>query len=74
MEKKYYSLVVVDDKSVYHAAIYNEKPTVSDAASLMKEILLDEEFGLTELAKRDDIYIRFGDEVETKKAIEIMGD
>lgn len=56
-----YGLMVVDPNQqgemldILHFVGYWEKPTKLDADSLRKELMTDEEFGLTEIADRLDI-------------------
>jgi hypothetical protein len=56
-----YGLMVVDPNQegemldILHFVGYWEKPTKLDADSLRKELMTDEEFGLTEIAHRLDI-------------------
>jgi hypothetical protein len=56
-----YGLMVVDPNQegemldIIHFVGYWEKPTNLDADSLRKELMTDEEFGLTEIADRLDI-------------------
>ncbi len=56
-----YGLMVIDPTQedemmdILHFVGYWEKPTKSDADSLRQELMVDEEFGLTEIAHRLDI-------------------
>lgn len=56
-----YGLIVVDPNQegemldIIHFVGYWNKPTKVDADSLRKELMTDEEFGLTEIAHRLDI-------------------
>jgi hypothetical protein len=57
-----YGLIVVDPNQegemldIIHFVGYWNKPTKVDADSLRKELMTDEEFGLTEIAHRLDIF------------------
>jgi hypothetical protein len=56
-----YGLIVIDPTQegdmmdILHFVGYWNKPTKKDAESLREELMVDEEFGLTEIAHRLDI-------------------
>ena len=56
-----YGLIVIDPTQesemmdIIHFVGYWEEPTKEDALSLREELMIDEEFGLTEIAHRLDI-------------------
>jgi hypothetical protein len=56
-----YGLMVIDPTQegemmdILHFVGYWEEPTIVDATNLRKELMSDEEFGLTEIAHRLDI-------------------
>ena len=56
-----YGLIVIDPtqegdmRDILHFVGYWDKPTKKDVDSLREELMVDEEFGLTEIAHRLDI-------------------